>query len=277
MITESDREIDLGEANAQARLETNRAALRPPPMPATVPIGQIAGRMAARASSEEHRAAVAAEQERAAAAARRTLLSLAREREIPEEEDLREIALADAPPQTLALATFHAAVEWRGGRRRGCVVVAGGDRGTGKSCAMAHVLLRSEASALYVQAPDIAATPRNGFSEHLHRWDRWLSVPVLGLDDLGTESGEPEVIAGLLWQRYDRGLLTFCTTNLARSALIARYFAGEIGKRLVDRLLNAQGRRVGREMGPGGLAWYVAVRGESLRNRAARAALEGAL
>lgn len=232
-------------------------------------------RLKALAADPEHRRRL----ERLAAADRaraaRALASLAEARDVPGDDDLRAVALADDPPETAALGAFRAAVEWRRGRRCGCVAVVGGPRGTGKSCALAWVLLRSEASALYLQSPEVTATPRNGFSENELRWQRWLTVPLLGLDDLGTEAGDPELVAALLWQRYDRGLRTLATTNLTRAAVAERYLRGEIGARLADRLVYAQGNAVAGAVGPGGLPWYAAVAGASLRSSAARAALVG--
>lgn len=231
-------------------------------------------RLAQRVEDPRHLADLAAVAARDRALAQRALRVLAREQEVPEDEDLRAVALAPNPPETPALEAFRAAVAWCAGQRRGLVAVVSGARGTGKSSAMAWVLLHGEASALYVLAPELLAVPQNGFSENAHRWERWRSVPLLAIDDLGTETGDTEIITSLLWQRYERGRRTLLTTNLSREQLVARYFHGETGSRLADRLINAQGRAVGRKVGADGLAWFVPVAGESLRNAAARAALE---
>lgn len=265
---------------AQARLDAARAFLgAPPPGPDERPVDFLAAaqRLQSLATDPTHADRLARNEAALRAAGRRALAALARERDLPEDEDLRAVALDAAPPETPALAALRAAADWRRGRRCGCVAIVGGPRGLGKSCALAWVLLRSEASALYVQAPDVTATPRNGFSDNEARWARWLSVPLLGVDDLGTEAGDTELVASLLWQRYDRGLRTLVTTNLARAAVADRYLRGEIGARLADRLVNAQGCAVGRVTpGPGGLPWYAGVAGASLRNAEARAALTSA-
>ena len=167
--------------------------------------------------------------------------SRAFEARIPEDEDLRAVALDPFPPPTPALTAVRSALTWRAGRRCGCVVIVGGARGLGKSAALAWAMLHAEGCGLYVQAPAVGATPRNGFSTNEERWQAWLDAPLLGLDDAGTEAGEPEAVASLLWQRYDRGRRTLVTTNLARAAFVERYFRGEIGPRLADRLVNAQG------------------------------------
>lgn len=62
--------------------------------------------------------------------------------------------------------------------------------------------------------------------------------------------------------------------------LFDRYLNGQIGARLCDRLINAQGRAITgpdgrRQIGPGGLGWFTAVPGGSLRRVEARVALRG--
>ena len=207
-----------------------------------------------------------------------TLKVLARSLEVPEDEDLRAAVLNDDVPVTPALAAVQGALAWRGHRSRGLVLAVGGPPGTGKSVALAHALVRVEQSALFVAATTIGATPRNGFSENDHAWQRWLGVAVLAVDDVGVERGDPEQVAALLWERYDHGRATLVSTNLARQEFAARYLSGEIGRRVADRLIRAQGRAIegagGRlEIGPGGQPWFVGVEGESLRGMAARVAL----
>lgn len=227
------------------------------------------GRLSALTLTPEHQAAVAQELARQRENNARTLHELARAREIPDDEDLRSVALDDDAHETPALLAFRAAVNWRGGARRGCVRVVGGPPGTGKSAGLAHVTLRFDGAAVFVPAPEIAATPRNGWSNNAAAWARWLSVPLLAVDDLGTETGEASAIAALLAQRYDAGRLTLVSTNLDRTALTRRYLTGELGSRIADRLLRAQGR----DGHATGLPWYVWVEGGSLRSPAARAAL----
>lgn len=188
---------------------------------------------------------------------------------VPEDEDLRAVALEAFPSPTPALDAFRAALAWRDGRRCGCVAMVGGSRGLGKSSALAWALLTSNSSALYVPASEIGATPRNGFSTNEERWEEWLTVHLLGVDDLGLEAGDPEAVAALFCRRFDRGLRTFVTTNLDRSAVAERYFRGGNGPRLADRLINAQGCGGGDD----GLPWYITLTGESLRRPEARAAL----
>jgi DNA replication protein DnaC len=225
---------------------------------------------------EELRARVALAERRRRTSLRTTANLLG----VPEDEDLRAVALDDAAPETPAMRAVREALAWRGTQRRGCVLVVGGERGAGKSAALAHALVRCESSALFVPAVTIGATPRNGYSENAHAWDRWLSVSVLAVDDVGTEGGDPEALAALLWQRYDAGRATLASTNLARSEFVERYLTGQIGARVADRLIHAQGRAIvgpdgRRVIGPGGQAWFVAVPGGSLRRVEARLALRG--
>jgi len=248
--------------------------------PDPVALGDLLARVqlaAARPEREEELRARVALAERRRRTALRTAANLLG---VPEEEDLRAVALDDAAPETPAMRAVREALAWRGTQRRGCVLVVGGERGAGKSAALAHAVIRCESSALFVPAVTIGATPRNGYSENAHAWDRWLSVSVLAVDDVGTEGGDPEALAALLWQRYDAGRATVVSTNLSRDDFAARYLRGEIGARVADRLIHAQGRAIvgpdgRRVIGPGGQAWFVAVPGGSLRRVEARLALRG--
>jgi len=267
-LTRAQVKLDLARAAERARASVSQ------PGGLLVDLQGAAARLAARASTPEYLASLEAREREAAARERRALQALARACEVPEDEDLRAVVLDPAPTHTPALTWARSVLAWRGERRRGCVAMIGGPRGVGKSVAAAWALLRCDSTGLYVQAPEIGATPRNGFSENEARWARWLGVGALVLDDLGTEGADPEVLAGLLWQRYDRGWLTLVTTNLSRGQVAERYFRGELGSRLADRLVNAQGQATGKvSPGPGGFPWYTAVTGASLRNAAARAEL----
>ena len=207
-----------GEADELARAQASLTAMRAKPaIPAPgllgAEIGGILGRVATRASDPAYQALVAESDRRARVAERRALASLAASIDVPADEDLRAVALDPDPAETDALRILRGVAAART-PRRGCVVVVAGQRGTGKSAAAAWVLLRVETSALWLSAPDLGACPRNTHSESEARWRRWLSVGCLVVDDLGTEMGDPESAATLLWQRYSAGLLTICTANL---------------------------------------------------------------
>lgn len=272
----SDAELEAETRAQQARLEAARArTMIPAPGAKVVELGALLGRVMERVTdadpTELRRRAVESARQRVA-----DLRARARELSVPEDEDLRTVAFDDEAAETDAMATFRAALAWRGARRRGMVAMVGGNPGVGKTAGMVHALLRADSGALFVPASEIAATPRNGFSENLHAWGRWQSVQLLAIDDLGAEIGEAESITALLCARYDAGRATLCTTNLSKGRLAERYFAGDVGLRLADRLVNAQGQARGAvSPGPGGLGWYLEVRGVSLRNAGARAALLG--
>ena len=277
--TATDLETDALPLDADLDVASEPEAPRAPG-PDPVALGDLLARVqlaAARPEREEElrqRAALADRRRRTALRTTANLLG------VPEDEDLRAVALDDAAPETPAMRAVREALAWRGTQRRGLVCVVGGERGTGKSAALAHAVIRCEASALFVAAVTVGATPRNGYSENAHAWDRWLSVSVLAVDDVGTEGGDPEALAALLWQRYDAGKATLASTNLARVDFAERYLSGQIGARVADRLVNAQGRAITgpdgrRQIGPGGHAWFTAVPGGSLRRVEARVALRG--
>lgn len=278
--TATDLETDALPLDADLDVASEPEAPRAPG-PDPVALGDLLARVqlaAARPEREEElrqRLALADRRRRTSLRTTANLLG------VPEDEDLRAVALDDAAPETPALVAVRKALAWRGTSRRGLVCVVGGERGTGKSAALAHAVIRCEASALFVAATTVGATPRNGYSENAHAWERWLSVSVLALDDVGTEGGDPEALAALLWQRYDAGRATLVSTNLHREAFVERYLGGEIGKRVADRLINAQGKALvgpdGKRIGPGpgGLGWFTAVPGGSLRRVEARVALRG--
>lgn len=274
----------------RARAQAHDAALSSPRPLAdlqrlTSRLSSIVASDAYQREADATRAALRADVERKRAG----LLEIAaRVVEIPEDEDLRAVVMRDQVPVTPALAAFREAAAWRGRSARGCIRVVGGPRGTGKSCAAAHVALRlnldHDTTALYVTAARVAASPDNGYSDNTALWDRWVGARVLVVDDLGAELGDRsnDVLASLLLRRYDGGGFTMVPTNLQRGELAARYFGNDIGQRLADRLVNAQGRALplpagegGRAVGEGGLLWYVPVAGESMRRVEVRSRLPG--
>jgi DNA replication protein DnaC len=190
---------------------------------------------------------------------------------IPNELGVRTVALDDAPPQTEALARCRDAVAWRKSvstvGRAGMVRLIAGPPGTGKSCALAWCALRHKPGALYVSAATVVATMRNGWSDNEKRWQEWLAVDLLALDEIGAERGDAASVVYLLGERYNHGLATLVAGNLKRADFQTRYS----DERLADRLVNGQGH--GGEAT--GLAWYAAVKGDSLRNPAARARMVG--
>jgi DNA replication protein DnaC len=240
-----------------------------------------AERVAALERTEEGRAQLAAERARREAAERKARaheeaqkfyakVNAADAAHLPDEAGLRGVALDDEPTPTEALAAFREAMVWRGPRRygrgaRGLVRLVAGPPGTGKSCALAWVTMRH--GGVYATAAAIVATPRNGWSANEEKWERWLAVDLLAIDEVGCERGDPAAIVYLLGERYNQGRATLLAGNLKRVEFQQRY----ADERLADRLVNGQGHGGAAT----GLAWYVGVKGESLRAPDARAALTG--
>lgn len=213
-----------------------------------------------------------AERERRRRVAERTerFRSAADDAHIPDELGLRTVALKLEPPVTEALTAYRDAISWREKSstsigRRPVVRLVAGPPGTGKSCALAWCATHHRRRSEWVSATQIAATPRNGWSANETRWDRWLEVDLLAVDEVGAEKGDATAIAYLLSERYNAGLATLLSGNLSRKDFTERYR----DERLADRLRNGQGHAGG----PDGLPWYVAVTGDSLRDPRVRAAL----
>ncbi len=189
--------------------------------------------------------------------------------QVPEELGLRTIALVDDPPETEALVAYREALAWREMRttpvgRQPVIRLVVGTTGTGKSCALAWCATHHARAAEYVSAAAIVATPRNGWSTNEQAWERWLRVDLLCVDEVGVEKGDPQAIVFVLGERFNRGLATLISGNIARGEFGKRY--GD--ERLADRMRN--GQMEGRE---DGFPWYVAVTGSSLRNPANAEAL----
>lgn len=117
-----------------------------------------------------------------------------------------------------------------------------GSVGTGKTyiaAALVYDLLRTvpHNRIMFATMPDvldrIRATYNGGERDDVLQ--RALSVPVLVLDDLGTEKVTDwvrEKVYQIINRRYNEQLTTICTTNLAPSGL-----ARHIGERTVSRLM----------------------------------------
>jgi len=91
-------------------------------------------------------------------------------------------------------------------------------------------------------------------------WHRARTVDLLALDELGTE-GTPEAITRLLLDRWTRGAITLCASNVSAKELHTRYFSSADGERLADRL---------RGQTEQGVKGVVSLRGSSRRHRGAK-------
>ena len=272
-MTDDQSPNDIGDLAPETDTPT-----APRPIAEPLSLGDVLARVQVAAAAPEREAELARREAEARRRRRGSLRVTANSLGIPEDEDLREVVLDDDAPVTEAIAVVRRALAWRGDRARGLILVLGGEPGTGKTAAIAHALARVEQTAMFVSASEIGATPRNGYSDNAYAWRRWESVAVLAVDDIGLEQGDPALVATLLVSRHDQGRATLLSTNLSRKDFVARYITGEVGPRLIDRLVNKQGRATrdaqGRVVvGPGGQPWYVAVAGRSLRSVEARVAL----
>lgn len=216
-----------------------------------------------------HQERIVEEERRKAERVRDAIHSRANEMEVPRDEDLRSIIEDDDAYVTPALGAVRSALEWRGERHCGLLLVLGGPTGVGKTAAACHALVRHDAGGLCVRADQICATPRTGYSAVEEQWKKWLKISMLVIDDAGTEGSRSDLLQSLLRSRYDAGLVTLVSTNLPRRKFAEVYLVDE-HDRLADRLINAQRRGVGDKTGEGGLDWYVELRGESLRDIEAR-------
>ncbi|MFO0556213.1 MAG: hypothetical protein U0271_47995 [Polyangiaceae bacterium] len=222
--------------------------------------------------THEHRQRLTVEANRKSERIRESIRRKADMMEIPRDEDLRAVIEHPDAPRTAAMCAVREALEWRGKRHRGMLVVLGGPTGVGKTAAACHALARYERGGLYTCAQVICANPRTGYSSVEDLWSKLANVAMLVIDDAGTESHRPELIRNLLLSRFDAGLVTIVSSNLSRAEFAERYLTDDHG-RLADRLINAQGRGVDDAVGDDGQPWYIDIAGASLRSVEARARL----
>lgn len=216
-----------------------------------------------------HQERIADEERRKAERVRDAIRRRANAMDIPKDEDLRAIVEDDGACVTDAMVAVRGGLAWRGTRHRALLVVLGGPPGVGKTAAACHALVRYDGGGLYVSAVQVCSTPRTGHSSTEELWVRWSSVPMLVIDDAGAENSRSDLLGALLRVRYDAGLVTMMSTNLSRRGVETKYLRDEHG-RLADRLVNAQGRGVGDAVGEGGIDWFFALDGASLRSVEAR-------
>lgn len=98
-------------------------------------------------------------------------------------------------------------------------------RQTHLAAAIAHEVLGRHEPVLFAVVPDLLDHLRVTFSE---RFEQFRSVPLLILDDLGTESATVwarEKLYQLLNHRYNWRLATVITSNLVPSALDPRIYS----------------------------------------------------
>jgi hypothetical protein len=252
---------------AQAILDAHRARVGVQRAAPSVPWLRVVRALDAHAASPETVAAIARDNARLDAIARRALVSLAQRFELPDDPELTEVILSDAPRETAALAAFREVFEIRARepKRRPMARVLSGPPGTGKTLAMAWAVLHQRhdlplrqmvdalAPALFVTASTVAATPRNGFSTNADAWKRWVEIPVLAVDDAGRERGDAGLLVELFEERWAGTRITLVSTNVDKADWYQRYPSS----RLADRWHRDQHAR--------GIAWFMPVVGASMR------------
>lgn len=154
-------------------------------------------------------------------------------RGIPDDFEVRRWALDPHPTGPLFKAISEA-IRFKLDRQKelgGVVPVMRflvGSPGTGKSSALAWAVAEWEQPALFTTA-DVLCRSKD---ETL--WRDVARVSLLVIDELGIEP-TADRITELMLQRWQRGKLTLCGTNLTAKELMDRYMTGA-GARLLDRL-----------------------------------------
>lgn len=179
-------------------------------------------------------------------------------RGVPPAPDLRRVLYGNTVAATDPVRDVARALRWRRenalatGERPALLLVLQGPRGCGKTLATALAAGLSTRSALFLPAQTLGAVPDSDWSAHADTRARWEAVPVLTLDDVGTErdTGRAASRCGpLLLARYNAALVTFITTNMDAGAFVERYFqvdgdgGGASTQALSDRLRNLQNAR----------------------------------
>ncbi len=192
--------------------------------------------------------------------AARELRELAETRGVPLAADVLDVALSPSCTGPV-VATVEQAVAWTGQRqgrlavRPACVVLVG-IPGIGKTVALTRAVLKHVHPAYYTTAERLCALREY---EARELWHRARTVDLLALDELGTE-GTPEAITRLLLDRWTRGAITLCASNVSAKELHTRYFSTADGERLADRL---------RGQTEQGVKGVVSLRGSSRRHKGA--------
>lgn len=251
------RNAEWAARRAEENAQWEAAKLAPPPAP------EWAAPKAPPADEAERRKRIAA------------LDRLCDERGIPASDDIREVVLMDAPKHTAAWDAVLEALAWRlAGKRKPVFRLLAGERGAGKTCALAwHVARYDTSGAMFVRALTISSTPRNGWSENEEKWRRWLNTPVLAIDELGRgmdklPSDEARLAASqpirmLLLERFEEGRATIAAGNPTTTEFW-KWFGDDA---LADRFKLQRAR---------GLDWRVIITDPSLRAAEAAALTEKA-
>ena len=228
--------------------------------PEKLRFNQLAETLAAQVSSPEYQAQRLAKVREVNRNAARNLAARAKDRGVPREVSVFEFACDGRIPDYEPSIAFQEAVAWRTVQpcTTGMVAtmrIVGGTTGVGKSTGLAWVVANSDRPALFVHASEIAATPKNEWSEHLALWKRWSEIDTLAIDELAMTPEHVDAMMELFNIRWNRGLMTLCGTNFPIDTFLDHY-PFDRHERLLSRLENQRSR---------GLAWFVAVNGPDHR------------
>lgn len=130
---------------------------------------------------------------------------------------------------------YNAAVEMADGKFEQPFLTFLGESDTGKTHLMVAICRRwltHNLLARYAYVPILLGELRSGFREggdgtYEERWQKFLNIPLLALDDLGTENPTPwvqEHLDTLIDYRLVHGLPTVVTSNLLPTEITSRIF-----------------------------------------------------
>ncbi len=153
--------------------------------------------------------------------------------------DPARIALSHAVAVTPAVAAM---VQLSRARRRapstGCVLVAGGPRRSGLTCAGCWLLMRCYGSARRVTLASVLAIPKSEWSDNVAARAELREVRTLFVDDVGRETADArdDRFLTLLADRAAAGLATVVATHTPEADFIQNYLrtAGVVDQRFLD-------------------------------------------
>jgi DNA replication protein DnaC len=165
---------------------------------------------------------------------------------------LRRGLTATEPVQMLNLA-----VQRRQERREktgiALTMLLAGEKGAGKTCAMAGLVIQHTGGGTYfLDSRECPMRPLFG-DANLDWWDKLYAVDLLVIDELGQEGTSRDALKLLIGRRHDNGRVTICAGNVSATEFAERYGAPSFADRLA-----AQQRDYG-------FPWFVPLAGPSMR------------
>jgi hypothetical protein len=172
---------------------------------------------------------------------RRHASTRAEEREVPQDPDVRRIALDREPPRSPAIDSVIEFLAWRTQRaetlgvyREHALLVLLSAAGAGKTCAAAWAATWHRDSALYVTAATVSSNPLTAHSDSHARWNVWRRTDLLVIDEVGLER-DASVVLSLLLERHASAHATIVAGNLTPDAFRARYADPRLDSRMAQQ------------------------------------------